>query len=251
MTMSTPLLELRNVTAGYGTTQVLWDVHLEVPENSTVALLGTNGAGKSTLLKTIVGLLPVWSGEIHFDGTRIDRWDANDRIGASMSYMSEMAVFSQLNVEDNLRVGGTGLSSRDLKAALKETWEEFPMLAQRRHTHAGSLSGGQRKQLGLAKALIRQPRLIIMDEPSSGLSPLLVKEMVSILAAIRDRHQVTILLAEQNVKVLDLAHQVAILHGGRNGFLGPIEEFRAHTDVAAQFFGLPSVDVETEGTAPH
>lgn len=116
------------------------------------------------------------------------------------------------------------------------------MLAQRRHTHAGSLSGGQRKQLGLAKALIRQPRLIIMDEPSSGLSPILVKEMVNILAAIRDRHQVTILLAEQNVKVLDLAHQVAILHGGRNGFSGPIEEFRSQTDVAAQFFGLSSAE---------
>ncbi len=244
--MTTPLLELRNVDAGYGTTQVLWDVHLEVGEGSTVALLGTNGAGKSTLLRVVVGLLPLWGGEIHFDGKRIDRWDPNDRIGASISYMSEMGVFSQLNVEDNLRVGGTGLSSRDLRAALKETWEEFPMLAQRRHAPAGSLSGGQRKQLGLAKALIRQPRLILMDEPSSGLSPILVKEMVGILAAIRDRHQVTILLAEQNVKVLDLANEVAILHGGRNGFTGPIEGFRAQTDVAAQFFGLPSAEVKAE-----
>jgi branched-chain amino acid transport system ATP-binding protein len=112
------------------------------------------------------------------------------------------------------------------------------MFTQRRHLPAGSLSGGQRKLLGLAKALISRPRLLILDEPSSGLSPLLVREMIEMLALVRERHAVTILLAEQNAKVLDLADRVAILNGGAKGFDGPIDEFRAQTDIAAQFFGL-------------
>jgi branched-chain amino acid transport system ATP-binding protein len=232
------LLEAHRVNAGYGKTQVLWDVDLVIPEGSTVALLGANGAGKSTLLRAVMGLIPLWDGEVSFCGERIDRWEPNQRVRASISYMSEIGVFSQLNVEDNLRIGGTGLSARQLKVALKQTWEEFPMLAERRKLAAGSLSGGQRKLLGLAKALIRRPRLLILDEPSSGLSPLLVREMIEMLALVRERHAVTIFLAEQNAKVLDLADRVAILNGGAKGFDGPIDEFRAQTDIAAQFFGL-------------
>lgn len=244
------LLEVHKVSSGYGRIQVLWGIDLEINEGSTVGLLGANGAGKSTLLRTIMGLLPPWEGEIRFCGERIERWDPSQRVSASISYMSEVGVISQLNVEDNLRVGGTGLTSRDLRAALKHTWEEFPMLSERRRSRADSLSGGQRKQLGLARALISKPRLLIMDEPSSGLSPLLVKEMVEILSLVRQRHAVTILLAEQNAKVLDLVDQVAILSGGRKGFDGPIDQFRAQTDIAAQFFGLSESEVNREHQGP-
>lgn len=232
------LLEAHQVSTGYGKLRVLWDVDLEVPEGSTVALLGANGAGKSTLLRALMGLMPLWSGEVLLGGERIDTWSPQRRIGASISYMSEFGVIAKLSVQENLRVGGTGLSSSDMKAALARTWEEFPMLKERRRSAAGSLSGGQRKILGLAKALIRQPRLLIMDEPSSGLSPLLVKELVEMLATIRERYPVTMLLAEQNVKILDLADRVLILSGGRKGFDGLASQFRAQTDLAAQFFGL-------------
>lgn len=112
------------------------------------------------------------------------------------------------------------------------------MLKKRRREAAGSLSGGQRKILGLAKALVRQPRLLVMDEPSSGLSPLLVKEMVDMLATIRTNSSVTMLLAEQNAKVLDVADRIVILGAGRKGFDGSVEEFRSQADIAAQFFGL-------------
>lgn len=236
------LLEARHVSTGYGRIKVLWDVDLEVPEGSTVALLGANGAGKSTFLRALMGLLPLWSGEILLHGERIDHWSPSQRIGASISYMSEFGVISKLSVHDNLRIGATGLSSKEMRAALARTWDEFPMLGERRRSPASSLSGGQRKVLGLAKALIRRPRLLIMDEPSSGLSPILVKEIVEMLVSIREKYSVTMLLAEQNAKVLDLADRIIILNGGRKGFDGPIDEFRAQTDVAAQFFGLSDKD---------
>lgn len=244
------LLEARQLSAGYGTTRVLWDVDLEVPEGSTVALLGVNGAGKSTLLRALMGLLKLSGGEVLYRGEHISHWTPSQRIAASISYMSEVGVLSTLSVQDNLRVGATGMTSRDTKLALQRTWEEFPMLYARRRSAANSLSGGQRKLLGLAKALVRQPRLLVMDEPSSGLSPLFVKEMVEMLAAIRERSSVTILLAEQNAKVLDLADRVVILSGGHKGFDGPIDQFRAQTNIAAQFFGLSKAaggDHDTEG----
>lgn len=239
-------LQARNVSGGYGSIRVLWDVDLEVPQGSAVVLLGANGAGKSTLLRCIMGLLPLWAGEVRFFGEPIGRLGPDKRVAASMSYASETGVFSPLSVEDNLRVGAYGLPRREVRAALARTWEEFPLLAERRRSHAGSLSGGQRKLLALAKALMHRPRLLVMDEPSSGLSPLLVDAMATTLASVREVHNVTLLLAEQNAKFLDLADRVCILSGGRGRFHGPIEEFRAQTDIAAQFFGLP----ETGGKEP-
>jgi branched-chain amino acid transport system ATP-binding protein len=248
-------LQVRQVSSGYGPIRVLWDVDLEVPAGSAVLLLGANGAGKSTLLRAIMGLIPLWGGEVRLFGEPIERVAPDRRAAASMSYASEVGVFLPLSVEDNLRVGAYGLPRREVRAALARTWEEFPMLAERRRSHAGSLSGGQRKLLGLAKALIRRPRLLVMDEPSSGLSPIFVREMVTALASVRELHNVTLLLAEQNAKFLDLADRVSILSGGRSGFEGTIEQFRAQTDVAAQFFGLSETGgggkEDKGGTSPH
>ena len=240
-------LHARQVSGGYGAIRVLWDVDLEVPQGSAVMLLGANGAGKSTLLRCIMGLLPLWGGEVRFFGGSIERLGTDKRVAASMSYASEMGVLLPLSVEDNLRVGAYGLPRREVRAALTRTWEEFPILAERRRSHADSLSGGQRKLLALAKALMRRPRLLIMDEPSSGLSPIFVNTLVTTLASVREVHNVTLLLAEQNAKFLDLADRVCILSGGRRGFHGPIEEFRARTDIAAQFFGLPETGGKERG----
>ncbi len=234
----TTLLEVRHATTGYGTIQVLWDVNVTIPEGVTVGLLGANGSGKSTLLRAVMGLLPLWSGEVLFDGETINHWDPSRRVRSSIAYMSEKGVIAALSVEDNLRVGGTGLAAREVKAAIARTWDDFPILRERRRSPAGSLSGGQRKTLALAKALIRQPRLLVMDEPSAGLSPILVHEMVETLRRVRDQYFVTLLLAEQNSTVLDVAQQIVVLAGGRKGFDGPLDEFRSRTDVAAQFFGL-------------
>lgn len=209
----------------------------------SVVLLGPNGAGKSTLLGTIMGLRPLWSGDISYRGNSISRWPPDRRIAASISYVSEKGIFPQLSVEDNLRVGGTGLPGREIRAALRQTWERFPLLAERRHSSAGQLSGGQRKLLGFAKALFRRPSVLLMDEPSSGLSPLLVNELVETLAEVCASEGLTLLLAEQNAQALALADHVSVLTGGRMVFDGTIDEYRGQTDIAAQFFGLnPSDD---------
>jgi branched-chain amino acid transport system ATP-binding protein len=152
--------------------------------------------------------------------------------------VSETAIFPSLSVEDNLRVGGAGLSGGEVRSALRRSYERFPLLHERRRSSAGDLSGGQRKLLGLAKALFRRPSVLVMDEPSAGLSPLLVNELVVTLAEVRSREGLTLLLAEQNAKVLELADKVTILSGGRNRFDGTIEAYRAQTDIAEQLFGL-------------
>lgn len=241
-----PCLQVCHVSAGYGAIRVLWDVSLEVPTGSAVVLLGANGAGKSTLLRVIMGLIPLQGGGLRLFGKPIERATPDKRVAAAMSYASETGVFAPLSVEDNLRVGAYGLPRREVRLALARTWEEFPMLAERRHSHAGSLSGGQRKLLGLAKALIGKPRLLLMDEPSAGLSPLLVSNMVTALASVRRLHDVTLLLAEQNIRFLDLADRVCILSGGRSRFTGTVGQFRAQADVAAEFFGLSGADDERE-----
>ena len=232
-------LEAREVSTGYGSIQALWGVNLEVAAGSAVVLLGANGAGKSTMLRAIMGLVPLWGGSLRFFGEPIERWRPDQRVAASISYTSEAGVFSRLSVADNLRIGAHGLPAREVRTAMRQAWEQFPVLAERRRSPAGSLSGGQRKLLSLAKALIRRPRLLVMDEPSSGLSPLLVTTMVDMLASVRARSDVTLLLAEQNARFLDLADRVCVLNGGRAGFAGPVEAFRTRTDIASQFFGLP------------
>ena len=237
-------MEVRGLSAGYGAIQVLWDVDLLVPEGSAVVLLGPNGAGKSTLLRCVMGLVPLWRGEVTYRGQRITGWPPDKRVAASISYVSEVGVFADLSVGDNLRACGTGLSSKEMKAALARTWEAFPVLAPRRRAAAGSLSGGQRKLLGLAKGLLRRPRLLILDEPSAGLAPVVVNEMVATLSEVCRTEEVTLLLAEQNARALDLADRVAVIHGGRKGFDGPVEEFRAEADITAEFFGLPAAELE-------
>ena len=235
-------LEVRGLSTGYGSIRALWDIDLSLAAGTSLVLLGPSGAGKSTLLRAIMGLLPLWGGDVVFRGESITNWPTSRRIASSISYVSERGIFPQLSVEDNLRVGGSDLSSREIRAALQQTWDQFPLLADRRRASAGDLSGGQRKLLGLAKALFRRPSLLLMDEPSAGLSPLLVNELVGTLAEVRARGGLTLLLAEQNAQVLELADRVSVLTGGRQGFVGTTEEFRAQTDVTAHFFGLHPSD---------
>ncbi|MGC8498276.1 MAG: ABC transporter ATP-binding protein [Acidimicrobiales bacterium] len=231
-------LRATGLSTGYGALRVLWDVDLTVVQGRTTVLLGANGAGKSTLLKALIGLRPLWAGTLTYEDESIAGWSPERRIAAGMSYVSETGIFAGLSVEDNLRVVATGLSAATLRQRLERTYEQFPLLAARRRESAGALSGGQRKLLTLAKGLVRDPRLLLMDEPSAGLSPLAVSEMVDTLAQVVAQGGVTLLLAEQNARVLELADVVTIIGGGRVTFAGPVEEFRSTADVAEQFFGL-------------
>src|SRR6185437_5896632 len=163
------LLEALGIEASYGRVQVLWGVDLEVRDRETVVLLGANGAGKTTLLKTLLGLIPNWHGAIRFAGEDVSLLRTDRRVRRGIVYMSETAVFSGMTIEENIRIGGQFLSKSALKARTAELLAIFPALAERRRALASSLSGGQRKMLGIAKALAGNPRLLVMDEPSAGL----------------------------------------------------------------------------------
>ncbi|EQD58473.1 branched-chain amino acid ABC transporter, ATP-binding protein, partial [mine drainage metagenome] len=170
-------------------------------------LLGANGAGKTTLLKAISGLLPLKSGSIRLDGAGIDHLRADQRVRRGAGVMTEQGVFPTLSVEDNLRLGAYTLPRAAVSTVMKDVYQLFPELFGRRRDVVGSLSGGQRKLVAVAKALMCRPQLLIMDEPSAGLSPRYVKEVVSQLMAVRQRG-LSLLVAEQNVAFLELADRV-------------------------------------------
>src|ERR1700757_4831128 len=201
---ATPLLDARGVEAGYGTMQVLWGVDLDVRAGETVLLLGANGAGKTTFLKSLVGLVQARSGTINLGGEDITRMRSSDRMRRGMTYMSELAVFPDLSIEENIRIGAQALGHADSTARAEELYRLFPALREKRRAPASSLSGGQRKMLGIAKALAADPRLLVMDEPSAGLSPLFVKEVIRILSDLRGRG-LALLIAEQNIGFLEVA----------------------------------------------
>jgi branched-chain amino acid transport system ATP-binding protein len=229
------LLKAEGVDAGYGTMQVLWGVDLDVRTGETVLLLGTNGAGKTTFLKTLVGLVQARHGSIRLDGEDVTRMRSSGRMRLGMTYMSELAVFPDLSIEENIRVGAEALGHPD--PDIEDLYRTFPALREKRRAPASSLSGGQRKMLGIAKALASEPRLLVMDEPSAGLSPLLVKEVIRILSDLRGRG-LALLVAEQNIGFLEVATRVFVLEGGRIRFSGTVAEMTDNEALRRAYFGL-------------
>jgi branched-chain amino acid transport system ATP-binding protein len=231
------LLEVSGLTSGYGQIQVLWGVDLNVGPNESVVLLGANGAGKTTLLKALMGLVGSWTGHVEFDGADITRLRTDRRVQRGIVYMSDTSGFPELTVEENLLVGAHLLKKGEVRQATEQVYAVFPILAERRRALASSLSGGQRKMLGIAKALAGRPRLLVMDEPSSGLSPLFVKEVVHTLLRLRET-QLALLVAEQNVRFLDLADRVYTLDNGRIGFTGTVAMMHEDDALRRAYFGL-------------
>jgi branched-chain amino acid transport system ATP-binding protein len=232
-----PLLEIAGITAGYRRMQVLWGVDLSVRERESVVLLGANGAGKTTLLKAIMRLIEIWDGRVGFGGEDITRLRTDQRVRRGIVFMSESSGFPGLTIEENILIGGQFMPRERTRERMAELYATFPALAERRHARAGSLSGGQRKMLGIAKALAGDPRLLVMDEPSSGLSPRLVKEVIGVLAQFRSK-DLALLIAEQNVKFLALADRVYTLDNGRVGFAGTVEAMQQNDALRRAYFGL-------------
>jgi branched-chain amino acid transport system ATP-binding protein len=232
-----PVLAAEAVEAGYGQVQVLWGAGLSVRPRESVVLLGANGAGKTTLLKVIVGLLPAWRGQVLLDGTNVAAMRTDRRVRRGMAYMSEIGVFPGLTIHDNLQIGGQFAERATLARRVDELYAVFPDLASRKRALAGSLSGGQRKMLGIAKALASGPRVLVMDEPSAGLSPLFVQQVIEVLGRFR-AEGLAMLIAEQNVTFLDLADRVFTLEGGRIRFEGTVPELQADDALHRAYFGL-------------
>jgi branched-chain amino acid transport system ATP-binding protein len=232
-----PLLEVAGVTAGYRRLQVLWGVDLAVHEHETVVLLGANGAGKTTLLKAIMRLVDSWAGHIAFAGEDVTGLRTDQRVRRGIAFMSETSGFPGLTIEENVLIGAQFLPRHRARERIDALYAVFPALAERRRALAGSLSGGQRKMLGIAKALVGDPRLLVMDEPSAGLSPLYVKEVIAVLGQFHGQH-LALLIAEQNVKFLALADRVYTLDNGRIGFSGTVAAMQENDALRRAYFGL-------------
>ena len=240
------MLRLQNVEVRYeGVVLVLKGLSLEVPEGHIVALLGPNGAGKSTTLKAISGLLKsdrgqVTDGTIEFRGQPITRADPADIVGLGMFQVMEgRRVFEHLSVEDNLIAGAHTRPRRRLQTDLAVVYDYFPRLRERRAGLAGYLSGGEQQMLAIGRALMAQPRLILLDEPSLGLAPLIVREIFDIVQRINREAGTTILLVEQNARLaMSIAHYAYLLEGGRVVLDGPPATLRQNQDVQEFYLGL-------------
>lgn len=238
--MSEPVGELLRTDAletGYGTMQVLWGVDLAVNAGETVVLLGSNGAGKTTFMRCLIGLLPTRGGRVTLAGEDVTRLSTRARVERGMSFMSELGVFPDLSVAENIDLGALFVPGARAKQRAGELYELFPVLKEKRRQAASGLSGGQRKMLGIAKALAADPKLLVMDEPSAGLSPLFVATVIRSLAECRTTG-VSLLIAEQNVKFLELGDRVYTMEGGRIRFGGTPDAMRADDALRRAYFGL-------------
>jgi branched-chain amino acid transport system ATP-binding protein len=212
---------VRNVDAGYGAVRVLHGVSIEVRDGETVALLGTNGNGKSTLIKCIMGMVRPEAGEIYLetDGTRVDltRKSTEEIVGLGIALVPEgRRLFPKLTVEENLLLGAYRPGARaDIAANLDFAFEAFPVLQARRRQLAGSMSGGEQQMLAVGRALMSSPRILLVDEPSVGLAPILVSRVIGKIRELKERRQLTVLMAEQNfnqaTKIADRGY--IIVHG--------------------------------------
>ncbi len=233
-------LELRGVSAGYGATQVLRDVSFSVEEGGMLALLGAYGAGKTTVLRAICGSGVRLRGEVRLGGERIDGLATEDIARRGVGHVPEgRGTFGGLSVEENLRLGS--ILRRDeakVAADLERVLGYFPVLRQRLRQQAGTLSGGEQQMLAIGRALLARPRLLLLDEPSFGLAPLVVQDIFRILGQINREEGMTILLVEQNARLaLELAHQVVLLAAGQVVSSGSPAELAADAAVRRAYLG--------------
>lgn len=228
---------------------VLKGVSLEVPDGKIVTLLGGNGAGKSTTLKSISGLLyteegEVTDGSIEFDGQRIDRMNPEDIVKLGIVQVMEgRPMFEHLTVDEDLRVGAYIRSNAsELKRDMDLVYQYFPKLKDLRHSVSGYLSGGEKQMVVMGRALMSHPKLMLLDEPSLGLSPILVKEIFDIVQRINAEEKTSILVVEQNARAaLELAHYGYVMENGRVVMDGPAEKLRDNEDIKEFYFGLSKV----------
>jgi branched-chain amino acid transport system ATP-binding protein len=209
-----PLLEATGISAGYGKIRVLRDVDLTIKAGEIVALLGPNGAGKTTLLRALSGLLP-WSGNVRFAGRDLTNASPRDIVKAGLAHVIEgHRVFTQLAVKDNLLLSVYGLPRGERNARLDEVFSLFPEIADKRHERAASLSGGQQQILAVAQGLVRRPQLLMLDEPSAGLSPVLIDRVLAVVRRLRESGTAVLLVEQLIEKALALADRVYALARG-------------------------------------
>ena len=236
----TALLDLRAVTSGYGEVRVLESVSLEVAAGSITALVGSNGAGKTTLMRAIVGLLPLAAGRILLDGIDIGLAPTHRRIELGLALVPEgRLIFPDFTVEENLRIGAIAPHARpERQGRIEEMYELFPRLRERRGQAGGTLSGGEQQMLALARGMMAGPRLLLLDEPSLGLAPIVVDQLFDVIPRIREAG-VTVFIVEQDVRSsLELADTAYVMENGRIVQTGPAATLLDDPSIKEAYLGL-------------
>ena len=239
----TKLLEVRNLNASYGATRVLNGLNFEMEEGSITTLLGANGAGKTTTLRSLCQLMVRTQGEIKFMGQRIDGKATEDIVRLGVAQVPDgRGTFTALTTEENLRLGAyarKGASKGDVEADFDRMYGYFPRLKERRHQQAGTLSGGEQQMLAVSRALMLRPKLLLLDEPSFGLAPLIVREIFGIFKTINEKEKVSILVVEQNASIaLELADHAYLLETGSIVLHGTADEIKNDDAVRRAYLGV-------------
>lgn len=233
------MLEVKNLSVSYGAIEAVKDISFTVNDGEIVSLIGANGAGKTTTLHTITGLVPAKSGSVMYNGVDLLKTHNNKIVTLGMAHIPEgRHVFTRMSVEENLEMGAFSLKDQsDLKKDLDMAYGLFPRLKERRNQKAGTLSGGEQQMLAMGRALMSHPKTILMDEPSMGLSPKLVKEIFSIIRKLHEQG-ITILLVEQNAKMaLSIADRAYVLETGRITMEGDAKELLNNEQVRKAYLG--------------
>lgn len=233
------LLEVKDLCVSYGSIQVLWDISLTVSKGEIVSIIGPNGAGKTTTLKTIAGLLKPAKGEIKFDGLKIDHEPANKRVELGIAYVPEgRKIFSTLTVIENLKLGAYTKRAREkFHDTLEWVYQLFPRLKERANQIAGSLSGGEQQMLAIGRALMSRPRLLMLDEPSLGLAPTVLKTLIKVIEDL-NKEGVTILLVEQNIyQGLKVSHRAYVMEKGIITMTGPSQDLLNSPYIKKSYLG--------------
>jgi branched-chain amino acid transport system ATP-binding protein len=233
------LLEVKDLNTGYGPIQVLWSISLNIENKGITTLLGANGAGKSTFLHCIVGLQKIWSGDIIFDNKSLTKVKANKRTDQGISLVPEgRRIFFDMSVKENLIMGAyTPNARRKMDASFEEVYTIFPVLKERTKQRAGTLSGGEQQMLAIARALMSRPKLLMLDEVSTGLSPVLTTMVMDTLTKLGET--LPILVVEQSVeKALEISHTAYVLENGKIVMQGKSDELKRDENLRKAYMGI-------------
>lgn len=231
------LLDARITNSGYSGIRVIWDVSIEVHPGEVVLLLGSNGAGKTTFLKSMMGIIEAREGKVAFKGKDITKVPLRSKQSLGISYISEDTFFNNLTISENLRMGNLTLSSSEVRKRMEEVFTVFPELKDRLGNKCSSLSGGQRKMLIMARAIMGTPDLLVVDEPSGGLSPLFVDKVLDVISLLKKKGM-SILISEQNVEFAYLADRIYVMDNGRITFNGTPEEALKDNAIHNAYFNI-------------
>ena len=234
------MLDVSSLNAGYGSFQALFDININVNAGEAVAVIGPNGAGKTTLMRAISGLIPVKDGKIHMEGTDIIRTPSHDIVKLGIAHVPEhRRLFPRMSVEDNLRMGAFSPQFRtNFQNRLNFVYSLFPKMQERRNQYAGTMSGGEQQMCAIGRALMSDPKILLMDEPSAGLAPVIVQQVFELIKKIKNEG-LTVLIVEQNVKqVLKVVDRAYIIEAGSLKMEGTSAELLNSKEVQKAYLGM-------------